>query len=92
MKTMLFGLGFSLCLVGNTFAMTCDPMEVPVKTKVDLKDVNGNIVVNGTLGCAQSATRDGKVRVVTTVLEVTDNAARSAVIQIEALPSEIVGR
>jgi hypothetical protein len=95
MKTLIglvVGVGLATLVVGSADAMTCSPFEVAVKTKVDFVDVNGNIVVNGTPGCAQSATAEGRVRVLIQRVDMTGGEAKTTVVQIDALPSEIAGR
>jgi hypothetical protein len=93
MKRVLGSLIGLLALSTPAFALECQPTEVPVKVKVDITDASGGIVVNGSLGCAQSSTPDGKVRVLVTRVNLSESGyASSTVIEIQALPSEISGR
>lgn len=90
---LVAGLGLVTVLVGEGAAMVCAPTEVAVKTKAEIVDVNGNIVVAGSLGCAQSVTPDGRIRVIVNRLDVSENGApRAQVTEIAVLPSEVVGR
>ena len=94
MKKAVFASLCSLLLAGSAYGMTCDPIvEVPVKTKVDVIDTNGNVVVNGQPGCAQSVREDGRVRVRIMMLFYSGNGAPNAgEREIAVFPHELVGR
>ncbi len=44
-KVLISTVAAVLFTAGSVFAMECAPAEVPVKTKVEMIDVNGNIVI-----------------------------------------------
>ena len=85
---------FALVLApAAAFAMECQPTELPVKLTVGIVDVNGNVFVKGTPGCAQSATDGGRVRVLVLRLNYSVNGyPTSTVIEVQPTLSEIEAR
>ena len=93
-KTALIGtvLGV-LLLAGSAAAMECAPGELPARLTVGIVDVNGNVFVKGTPGCAQSAAPGGRVRMLVLRMNFSGSgAANSTVIEVQPTLAEIEAR